>query len=169
MPEAELTPEEGKMEREGGCACGTTRYRLTAPPLIVNACHCRDCQRLTGGAFAVNIWIERRFVEADHARLRSVKLTAGSGKPHEIFRCPDCGTAIYSKYHAAPGDTVLLRAGTLDHPETITPDVHIFTRSKLPWLQLPEGVPSFPAFYKLAEFWPEASRERLRRNIAGES
>ena len=157
------------MEQEGGCACGATRYKLTAAPLIVHACHCRDCQRLSGGAFALNVWIEKRFVEADHAKLRSVMVPAGSGKPQEILRCPDCGTAMWSKYHGAPGDTVLLRAGTLDHPEAIKPDVHIFTRSKLPWLELPAGARSFESFYKLAEVWPEASRERLRRNIAGES
>jgi hypothetical protein len=157
------------MEREGGCACGALRYRLMAEPLIVHACHCRDCQRLTGGAFALNIWIERRFVEADHPPLASAMLTAGSGKPHEVFRCPECATALWSKYHAAPGDTVLLRAGTLDHPEAVTPDVHIFTRSKLPWVELPAGVPAFETFYKLAEFWPPESRERLRRDIAGES
>ena len=156
------------MAQEGGCACGAIRYRLSAPPLIVHACHCRDCQRLTGSAFATNIWIERRFVEMDHNRLRTARLKGGSGKPHEVFSCPDCGTAIYSKYHAAPGDTVLLRAGTLDRPEMVKPDVHIFTRSKVPWFELPAGVPNFATFYNLAEFWPEASRERLRRNIAGE-
>ena len=157
------------MEREGGCACGAVRYKLTAEPLIVHACHCRDCQRLSGSAFAMNVWIERRHVAATGAeRLVSMAVPAGSGKPQEIFRCPDCGTALWSKYHAAPGDTVLLRAGTLDHPETVAPDVHIFTRSRLPWIELPKGVPSFAAFYKLAEFWPAASRERLRRDIAGE-
>jgi hypothetical protein len=157
------------MDERGGCACGKVRYRLTAAPLIVHACHCRDCQRLTGGAFATNIWIERNRVDTDHTALRSVMLKGGSGKPHEVFSCPQCGTAIYSKYHAAPGDTVLLRAGTLDRPENVQPDVHIFTRSKLPWFQLPEGVPAFATFYKIAEFWPAESRERLRRNIAGES
>jgi hypothetical protein len=157
------------MSEEGGCACGAVRYRMTAAPLIVHACHCRDCQRLTGSACATNIWIERRFVETDHARLRSVMLTGGSGKPHEVFACPDCGTAIYSKYHASPGDTVLLRAGTLDRPEAVAPDVHIFTRSKMPWFQLPEGAPAFETFYRIAAVWPEQSRERLRRNIAGEN
>ncbi len=156
------------MEREGGCACGAVRYKLTAEPLIVHACHCRDCQRLSGGAFALNIWIERRCVECTHTGLVAMTVPAGSGKPQEIFRCPDCGTALWSKYHAAPGDTVLLRAGTLDHPETIAPDVHIFTRSKLPWLQLPAGVPAFEAFYKLAELWPPESLQRWQRNIAGE-
>ena len=157
------------MQEEGGCACGAMRYRLAEAPLIVHACHCHDCQRLSGSAFVVNIWIERRFVEASAAPLRSVLLTAGSGKPHEVFSCAQCGTALWSKYHAAPGDTVLLRAGTLDHPEAARPDVHIFTRSKMPWLDLPAGTPAFESFYRLAEFWPEASRERLRRNIAGES
>ena len=162
-------PRNANGSLEGGCACGAIRYTLTNTPMIVHACHCRDCQRLSGGAFALNVWIEKRFVEADHAKLRSVMVPAGSGKPQEIFRCSDCGTAMWSKYHAAPGDTVLLRAGTLDHPEAIKPDVHIFTRSKLPWLELPAGARSFESFYKLAEVWPEASRERLRRNIAGES
>lgn len=154
---------------EGGCACGAIRYKLTAEPLIVHACHCRDCQRLSGGAFALNIWIERNRVECGGAaRLHSVTVPTGSGKPQEIFRCPDCGTALWSKYHAAPGDTVLVRAGTLDDPASVKPDAHIFTRSKLPWFQLPEGVAAFDAFYKFPEPWPEASRERLRRNIAGE-
>ena len=156
------------MEREGGCACGKVRYRVTAAPLIVHCCHCRDCQRLTGSAFVVNLWIERRFVEIDHDRLRSNTVPAGSGKPHQVFRCPDCGTAIYSKYNAAPGDTVLLRAGTLDQPAEISPDVHIFTRSKLPWVQLPAEARAFESFYKLPEVWPPESLERWRRNVAGE-
>jgi hypothetical protein len=154
------------MKLEGGCACGALRYQLTADPLIVHACHCRDCQRVTGSAFVLNIWIERRFVEAGPAQPKSFKLTAGSGKPHEVFFCGACATYLWSKYYAAPGDTVLLRVGTLDHPEAITPDVHIFTRSKVPWLDLPKDVPAFEAFYKISDVWPVESQERLRRNIA---
>jgi hypothetical protein len=156
------------MDLEGGCACGAVRYRLTAPPLIVHACHCRDCQRLTGSAFVLNIWIEKECVEADHSLLRSFKVSAGSGKPHEVFFCGDCGTTLWSKYHAAPGDTLLLRAGTLDQPEMVQPDVHIFTRSKLPWLELPKTARAFEAFYNLVEVWPPESRERLRRNVAAQ-
>ncbi|MGH7052276.1 MAG: GFA family protein, partial [Stellaceae bacterium] len=69
------------MDLQGGCVCGAVRYRLTAAPLIVHACHCRDCQRLTGAAFALNMWIEKSCVEADHAALKSFLTTAGSGKP----------------------------------------------------------------------------------------
>jgi hypothetical protein len=157
------------MDLKGGCACGRIRYRLTASPLIVHACHCRDCQKQTGSAFVLNIWIEKNRVEADHSLPKSVMLTAGSGKPHEVFFCGDCGTRLWSKYHAAPGDTLLLRVGTLDHAEMVEPNVHIFTRSKLPWFELPPGAVAFEAFYKIPEVWPAVSQERLRRNIAGAS
>jgi hypothetical protein len=60
-----------EMDLEGGCVCGAVRYRLTAPPLIVHACHCRDCQKQTGSAFVLNMWIEN-CVEADHSLPSSV-------------------------------------------------------------------------------------------------
>jgi hypothetical protein len=156
------------MELEGGCACGAVRYRLTAPPLIVHACHCRDCQKLTGSAFVLNMWIEKNCVEADHSLPNSVMLAAPSGKPHEVFFCGNCTTRLWSKYHATPGDALFVRVGTLDRPETVEPDVHIFTRSKLPWLQLSSDKPAFEAFYKIPAVWPAACQERLRRNIAGQ-
>jgi hypothetical protein len=150
------------MRLEGGCACGAARYALTAPPLIVHACHCRDCQRITGSAFVINIWIEAKFVETDHAPTRSFKLSGGSGKKHEVFFCETCGTYLWSRYHGAPGKALFVRAGTLDNTDAVTPDVHIFTRSKLPWVELPANTPSFKEFYKLDKVWPEESRERLR-------
>jgi hypothetical protein len=157
------------MDLEGGCACGAVRYRLTAPPMIVHACHCRDCQKQTGSAFVLNMWIEKNCVEADHSLPKSVMLAAPSGKPHEVLFCGNCATRLWSKYHAAPGDALFVRVGTLDHPESVEPEVHIFTRSKLPWLQLAPDKPAFEAFYKIPEVWPAASQERLRRNIAGRS
>ena len=118
---------------EGGCACGSIRYKLTNSPLVVHACHCRDCQRLSGSAFAENIWIESKHVETG-AKPKSFRLTAGSGKPQDVFFCEKCGTYVWSRYHAAPGDFLFVRTGTLDRPEAVRPDVHIFTRSKMPWL-----------------------------------
>lgn len=152
------------MNLEGGCACGTIRYKLTTNPLIVHACHCRDCQRLTGSAFVINLWIEKKFVEAGSAVPKSFRLSGGSGKDHDVFFCGTCGTYLWSRYHGAPGDFVFVRAGTLDNPETVRPDVHIFTRSKLPWLNLPQGVPAFESFYKIDEVWSAESKERLRRS-----
>ncbi len=154
------------MTLEGGCSCRSIRYKLTASPLIVHACHCRDCQRVTGGAFVINIWIERKFVEANHAALKSFRLAGGSGKHHDVFFCDTCGTYLWSRYHIVPGDCLFVRAGTLDDPKAVRPDVHIFTRTKLPWLELPEGVPAFESIYKIENVWSAESRERLRRNRA---
>ena len=150
------------MNLGGGCACRAIRYSLTHSPLIVHACHCRDCQRLTGGPFVINLWIEAKFVEAGTVAPKSFRLTGGSGKHHhDMFFCEACGTTLWSRYHIVPGDCLFVRAGT---PDAVTPDVHIYTRSKLPWLSLPEGVPAFPSSYRIDEVWPAESRERLRRN-----
>jgi len=149
---------------DGGCACGVIRYRVTEPPLIVHACHCRDCQRHTGSAFVINLWIEREFVVATGTPPKSYRLTAGSGHPHDIYYCEACGIRLWSHYHRALGDTLLLRAGTLDDPAAVTPDVHIFTRSKLPWVVLPPGARAYNEMYKLADVWSDESRARLRRN-----
>jgi hypothetical protein len=150
------------MTMEGGCSCGAIRYRLTNTPLIVHACHCRDCQRITGGPHVINIWIERKFVEASGAAPNSHMLSGGSGKNHEVFFCGECGTYVWSRYHIAPGDCLFVRAGTLDQPEAVTPDVHIFTRSKLPWVRLPEGARSFESIYDIPKVWPAESLKRLR-------
>ena len=156
------------MSLEGGCACGEIRYTLTNAPMIVHACHCRDCQKLTGAAFALNLWIERKFVEARGIEPVAFSVPPGStGKPHDVYACPRCSTHLWSKYHAAPGDTLLIRAGTLDDPSAIAPDVHIFTRSKAPWLELPKGARIYEAFYKFGDVWPPASLARWSDVVAG--
>ncbi len=154
------------MDPRGGCACGALRYKLLAEPLIVHACHCRDCQRITGGAFVINIWIESRFVETGPSVPSSFKLAGGSGDLHEVFFCGLCGTYVWSRYRIAPGDCLFVRAGTLDNPAAIKPDVHIFTRSKVPWLELPKDVPAFQSAYKIKDVWPAKSQERLSRSVA---
>jgi hypothetical protein len=79
-----------------------------------------------------------------------------------VFFCGECGVYVWSRYHGAPGDFLFVRAGTLDNPDAVKPDVHIFTRSKLPWLNLPANAPAFESFYKLAEVWRPESLSRLR-------
>ena len=158
------------MSLEGGCACRTIRYKLTGTPLIVHACHCRDCQRLTGGPFVINMWIEGKFVEPGAVAPKSFRLAGGSGKHHhDVFFCEGCGTTLWSRYHIVPGDCLFVRAGTLDTTEAVRPDVHIYARSKLPWVTLPEGVPIFQSTYKIEEVWSAESRERLRRNSSGQA
>ena len=107
------------------------------------------------------------FAEVNGTTLHYV--AGGTGKPHDVFFCGACGTYLWSRYHGAPGDFLFVRAGTLDNPDAVTPDVHIFTRSKVPWLDLPRGVPVFKAFYKLDEVFSADSMERMRRARSAQS
>ncbi len=147
--------------RRGGCACGRARYELASEPLFVHCCHCLDCQRQTGSAFVLNALIEADRVEVTSGDLYRFEMPTDSGRPHGIYRCSSCGTAVWSEYG---GLSVLrfVRLGTLDEPSSLEPNVHIYTRSKLPWVQLPEGVPAFEAYYDSKTLWPAASLERRR-------
>jgi hypothetical protein len=88
-----------------------------------------------------------------------------SGNPHDIHRCPDCRIALWSDYGRRP-KLRFVRVGTLDDPTLLPPDVHIFTRSKLPWVRLPDGVPAFEEYYDSKSLWPAQSLERRRAILA---
>jgi len=150
---------------EGGCACGQVRYRLNSSPMFVHCCHCRDCQRQTGSGFAINALIETDRVAVLSGDPRPVAVPTDSGRPHKIDRCPDCRTAVWSEYG---GRSALrfVRVGTLDDPAPLPPDVHIYVRSKLPWVALPDGAAAFDAYYDSRQLWPASSLER-RRAIFG--
>ena len=145
--------------REGGCSCGEVRYRLTSEPLFVHCCHCLNCQRQTGSAFVINLLIEADRVELLEGEPEPVPVPRSGGKKQKIWRCAECQTALYSQYTSPR--VRFVRAGTLDDPSSVAPDVHIFTRSKLPWLTLPESVPAFNVYYDTEKLWPEASLARL--------
>ena len=149
----------------GGCACGAVRYRLASAPMFVHCCHCRDCQRQTGSAFVLNALIEADRVTLLSGKPEPLRVPTDSGRPHEIHRCPSCKVAVWSVYGGAD-KLLFVRVGTLDDPAALTPDVHIYVRSKLPWVALPEGVPCFDAYYDRRKLWPAASLER-RRTILG--
>jgi len=149
----------------GGCACGAVRYRMLSGPMFVHCCHCKDCQRQTGTAFVLNAMIESDRVELLSGEPRPFTMPTDSGRPHRVFRCAECGTAVWSEYG---GLTQLrfVRVGSLDEPAALPPDVHIYTRSKLPWVTLPEQVPAFEAYYSSRDVWPAASLER-RKAVMG--
>jgi hypothetical protein len=145
---------------EGGCSCGAVRYRLTSDPLFVHCCHCLNCQRQTGTAFVVNILIEADRVELLVDEPQAVDVPRDDGSRQQIFRCPTCQVAVFSLYTSPR--VRFVRAGTLDDPSTVKPDVHIYTRSKVPWVEVPEGVPAFEAFYEVEKLWPPRSLERVQ-------
>jgi hypothetical protein len=151
---------------EGACACGAVRYRLASPPMFVHCCHCRDCQRQTGSAFVINALIETDRIGLLSGAPEPIGVPTDSGRPHDVYRCPDCQTALWSDY-GRRRTLSFVRVGTLDDPAALPPDVHIFTRSKLSWVGLPADTPAFKVYYNTARLWPPESLAR-RKAILGE-
>ncbi|MEJ8839180.1 GFA family protein [Ramlibacter sp. AN1133] len=145
---------------EGGCDCRHVRYRMTSRPLFVHCCHCRWCQRETGASFALNALIESERVELLAGEVVLVDTPSESGQGQQIARCPRCHLALWSHYAGAGPVVKFIRVGTLDNPDALPPDIHIFTASKQPWVVLPQGTPAVPEFYERTAYWPPESLER---------
>lgn len=150
----------------GGCACGSVRYRLEDAPMFVNCCHCTSCQTETGSAFVINAIIESAKVTTTRGDAEPVLTPSESGRGQQIWRCPQCHVALWSNYGGSVDKLRFVRVGTLDTPGAVPPDIHIFARSKLPWVVLPEGVPAVTEYFDIKQVWPAASLERRRRALA---
>ena len=158
--------------REGGCGCGAVRYRVVGEPMMVHNCHCRLCQQQTGSTSVVNAFFEGDRITVLQGEFSEHEFKGGSGRPHTICRCKACGTALWSFYGRLGRLSYGVRAGTLDEPDSVTPDVVIFTESKIPWVALPQGIPTFEQYYDFAKVLAPDKLARLmalveRRN-AGE-
>jgi len=147
---------------DGGCTCRAVRYRMTSRPLFVHCCHCRWCQRETGASFALNAMIEADRVVLLQGTPEVVNTPSNSGKGQKILRCPICRIALWSNYAGAGDKVRFIRVGTLDEPDRLPPDIHIFTASKQPWIVLPEGAPSVEEYYDRNDYWPPESLARRR-------
>jgi len=150
---------------DGGCDCRAVRYRLQSAPMFVHCCHCRWCQRESGAAFALNALIEADRVMLTAGAPVIVHTPSASGKGQAIARCPDCQIALWSHYAGAGTSIRFVRVGTLDEPDRLAPNIHIFTASKQPWVILPADAPAVPEYYDRRQYWPAESlarREALR-------
>jgi uncharacterized protein YndB with AHSA1/START domain len=145
---------------DGGCGCGAVRYTMSSPPLVVHACHCRWCQRESGSAFALNAMIEADRVVARGQPPETVRTPSDSGDGQQIVRCPHCRVALWSHYGGSGPAVAFVRVGTLDDPDALPPDIHIFTASKQPWLVLPPGAKAVPEYYEREQVWSAASLAR---------
>lgn len=146
---------------EGGCSCAALRYRLKRAPMFVHCCHCLDCQKQTGSAFAINALIETSEIELLQGALVAIAMPTESGAPHAIYRCPICQVAVWSDY-GGRAYARFVRVATLGAPHAIAPDVHIYVRSRVPWVRLPEGARSFEAYYDRKQEWPPEALARWR-------
>jgi hypothetical protein len=133
--------------------------------LFVHCCHCLNCQRQTGSAFVINLLIERERVELLTGTPQAVAVPRDDGSVQQVFRCMDCQVAVFSEYSRP--QVRFVRAGTLDDPADVTPDVHIFTRSKVKWVTLPPDTPAFAVYYDEDVMWPAKSLKRLEEVLRG--
>jgi hypothetical protein len=151
---------------DGRCTCGGVRYRMTSGPLFVHCCHCRWCQRETGASFALNAMIEADRVVLLQGAPETINTPSNSGRGQKIVRCPACRVALWSHYAGAGEKISFVRVGTLDQPDRLPPDIHIFTSSKQPWVVLPPGTPTVSEYYDRNEYWPAESLERRQALLA---
>ena len=158
--------DEKDLSFEGGCTCRAVRYRMTSKPIFVHCCHCRWCQRETGGSFALNALIEADRVVVLCGSPEMVDTPSNSGKGQKIVRCPTCRIALWSNYGGAADKVRFVRVGTLDEPDRFPPDIHIFTMSKQPWVVIPPGAHAVREYYDRDKYWPAESLAR-RRAIFG--
>ncbi|MEL7025955.1 MAG: GFA family protein [Pseudomonadota bacterium] len=152
---------------EGGCTCGEIRYRLNAAPLVVHCCHCTWCQSMTGTAFILNAWIEADQVELISGDPVEKNVPTPSGGPYTTASCPTCGITVWGTF--GPPIFRFVRAGTLDDAHKVTPDVHIYTSTKLPWFELPTNVPVFDEYYRRSEVWKPDHVARYKAALAAHS
>lgn len=149
-----------KFPAAGGCDCRFVLYRMETPPLFVHCCHCRWCQRESGSAFALNALIESERVTLLSGETEVVDTPSHSGMGQQISRCPRCRVALFSHYSGSGPVLQFVRVGTLDDPDLLPPDIHIFTASKQPWVVIPPGAAAVPEYYDREQHWPPESLER---------
>jgi len=153
-------PDTASFPLEGGCACRHVRYRMLTAPLFVHCCHCRWCQRESGASFALNAMIESDRMALQVGAVDLVDTPSDSGFGQKIARCPHCRVAVWSHYSGAGPLVAFVRVGTLDAPDLLPPDIHIYTQSQQPWVVLPPGVPAVAEYYDRDALWPADSLAR---------
>lgn len=152
----------------GHCTCKTITYSMLAPPLATHCCHCTWCQRETGTAFVLNSIIESsNFAVTSPTQPTFINIPSPSGKGQAMARCPTCQVAVYSHYAGAEKWTTFVKVGTLAEGsrQRVRPDVHIFTSTKVEWVDLSSererGVPVFEEYYQKPDVWCADSLERF--------
>jgi len=126
--------------RDGGCQCGTVRYRLDGETLGLAVCHCTECQRQSGSAFGMSLAVPRDSFRLLSGELQTFTVTCDSGRTKSCAFCPSCGTRIH---HRVIEGLLSIKPGTLDDTSWLSPAAHYWTKSKQPWFPIPDGARCF--------------------------
>jgi len=147
----------------GRCLCGSTEYRLAEEPLAVYACHCTDCQKRSGSAFGLSMWVNRTAIHVTQGQAALHASAGADGRSRHGRICAQCGTRLWSEPGHRPALAVV-RPGTLDDTSWLRPVAHLWTRSAQPWFVFPQGAVRYETqpedLLELAALW---------RNSAGQS
>ena len=125
----------------GGCLCGSVRYSADAEPAFVGVCHCSDCQRFTGSAFATVVAVPASALRVS-GMLKTFTKPGDSGLPMHRRFCPECGSGIVDEADALPG-IAMVNAGTLDDRSWVLPQSEVYCASAQPWVHLGGGQQRF--------------------------
>ena len=126
----------------GGCQCGAVRYECTAEPLFTGNCHCRDCQRATGGAYVPAFAVPAQALKIT-GEVTYYESRSDSGNTFSRGFCPTCGGRVFGKSSGFP-QFMLITAGSLDDPSRFKPSMDFFTASAQPWDHMNPDLPKFP-------------------------
>ncbi len=129
----------------GGCACGAIRYECSAEPIFSLNCHCRDCQRATGAAYASILRVPVIAFRVTKGEARFYTVTADSGNTVSRGFCSNCGAPLFSRLSGMP-DVIGVRAGSLDDLSWHRPAADIFTKSAQPWDYMNPELPKYPGY-----------------------
>lgn len=134
-----------KVPFQGGCACGAIRYECSAEPLAMFKCHCRDCQRATGGPYAAAVLVPSKAFKITQGTPRCYSSPSAAMGRHTRGFCPDCGSRLLGAVNPdAPFIGVL--ASSLDDPSVYEPEFDIFTADAQPWDHMDPALPKYPHY-----------------------
>jgi len=149
----------------GRCFCEAVQYRITEEPLTFYACHCTDCQKRSGSAFGLSMWVNRSAIEVTHGHA-ALQISSGHDDRLRHGRvCIQCNTRLWSEPENQP-QLAVVRPGTLDDTSWLRPVAHVWTKSAQPWFEFPEGVVRYATqpdnLMELMQLW----RNRTARTSA---
>jgi hypothetical protein len=145
----------------GQCLCGHTEYRVTEAPLTVYACHCTDCQKRSGSAFGLSMWVRRSALEVTNGEAALLSTKTPDGRLRNYRICSRCATRLWGEPQNR--DIAVVRAGTLNDTSWLRPVAHLWTRSAQPWFVFPEGAARYETqpqdLRELAVLWRKSHQQ----------
>ena len=138
---------------KGGCQCGDCGYELYENPYVAYSCHCKECKKLTASAFLTCMHVSSEKIIITTGQPLSKKRDSDSGNTLVTWFCGSCGSTLFADNSSRPGIKTV-HVGSLEHPEKITINKHIWTKRKLPWIKIPDADETYPEGKDWSEYYP---------------